>query len=273
MSSPTTGYTLHRNYTSSARLNAQHLLWKEALGYNLHPCIDLPRDQPVRVADIGTGTGIWMMDVKRDYPAARIDGFDVSFAQCPPAEWLPDGVNLRPLDLYEPLPAELEGVYDVVHLRLFFVVIRNDDPVPVFRNLLRMLKPGGWLQWSEHNYESWSVQSVAGVSTPALDEMMALMKATGLGRWVPGLSNVFAQHGMAEVRKELHPCIPHTRVYWSQLQFNSNEEYSYLAMDNSSPDAAGPKLRSLIHQAAEECRRGAGFDFTIEVTLGRKPPA
>lgn len=80
-----------------------------------------------------------MMDVKREYPAAQIDGFDISFAQCPPAEWLPEGVRLRELDLYEPLPAELEGIYDVVHLRLFFVVIRNNDPSPVLQNLLRML--------------------------------------------------------------------------------------------------------------------------------------
>lgn len=147
------------------------------------------------------------MDVKRECPAAQIDGFDVSLAQCPPPEWLPDGVRLRELDLYEPLPAELEGIYDVVHLRLFFVVIRNDDPSPVLQNLLRMLsefylftfwfdfpftiffdpngptEPGGWLQWSEHNYESWSVQSVGGrETTPALDEMMKMMKQTGLGK-------------------------------------------------------------------------------------------
>ncbi|PYH83551.1 S-adenosyl-L-methionine-dependent methyltransferase [Aspergillus uvarum CBS 121591] len=270
MSPPTNSYALHRNYHSSARLNAQNHLWKDALGYSLHPCIGLTPDSAPRIADIGTGTGIWMMDVKREYPAAQIDGFDISFAQCPPPEWLPDGVRLRELDLYEPLPTELEGIYDVVHLRLFFVVIRNDDPGPVLRNMLRMLKPGGWLQWSEHNYESWSVQSVGGRETPALDEMMKLMKQTGLGRWVPGLPDLFAQHGMVDVRKELHPCSPHSRVYWSQLQFNSNEEYSYLAMDNSTSEAAGPRLRTLIGQAADECRQGAGFDFTLEVALGRK---
>lgn len=85
------------------------------------------------------------MDVKREYPAAQIDGFDISFAQCPPAEWLPEGVRLRELDLYEPLPAELEGIYDVVHLRLFFVVIRNNDPAPVLKNLLRMLSKSSTL--------------------------------------------------------------------------------------------------------------------------------
>ncbi|KAJ6093571.1 S-adenosyl-L-methionine-dependent methyltransferase [Penicillium sp. IBT 16267x] len=235
MPPPKNGYALHRNYHSSARLNAQNHLWREALGYSLHPCIGLSPDSAPRIADIGTGTGIWMMDVKREYPAAQIDGFDISLAQCPPPEWLPDGVRLRELDLYEPLPVELVGIYDVVHLRLFFVVIRNDDPDPVLQNLLRML--------STHY----------------------------AFRWVPSLPDLFARRGMVNVRKELYPCSPHSRVYWSQLQFNSNEEYSYLAMDNSTSDAAGPRLRNLIRQAAVECRQGGGFDFTMEVALGRKP--
>ena len=90
-------------------------------------------------------------------------------------------------------------------------------------------------------------------------------------RWVPGLPDLFAKHGMVDTRKELHPCSPHSRIYWSQLQFNSNAEYSFLAMDNSTPDSAGPRLRNLTDKAAEECRQGAGFDFTIEVAIGRKP--
>jgi hypothetical protein len=76
---------------------------------------------------------------------------------------------------------------------------------------------------------------------------------------------------MVDVCTDTYPVSPHSRLYWTQLQFNSNEEFSYLGMDNSSPDAAGLRFRSLILQAAEECRHGAGFDFTIQVTIGRKP--
>ena len=42
---------LHRVY----RLNAQHLLWKEQLGYVIHP--QIPIRENLMVADIGAGTG------------------------------------------------------------------------------------------------------------------------------------------------------------------------------------------------------------------------
>lgn len=80
-----------------------------------------------------------MADVNREYPAAQIDGFDVSFDQCPHPAWLPKNTSLRYLDLYQPLPEDLHEVYDIVHLRLFLVVIRDDDPVPVLSNLIKML--------------------------------------------------------------------------------------------------------------------------------------
>ena len=37
------------------RLNAQHLLWKEQLGYVIHP--QIPIRENLTVADIGAGTG------------------------------------------------------------------------------------------------------------------------------------------------------------------------------------------------------------------------
>ena len=45
------------------------------------------------------------------------------------------------------------GQYDVVHRRLIFTVMRDEDARPLIRNLTRLLKPGGWLQWDELNVE------------------------------------------------------------------------------------------------------------------------
>ncbi|THD00355.1 hypothetical protein EYZ11_000248 [Aspergillus tanneri] len=133
-------YPLRRNYLSSMRLNAQHYLWKDTVGSNLHPGIPVPKyGEGIRIADIGTGTGIWITDISREYPAAQIDGFDISFDQCPHPQSLPHNTSLRSVDIYQPLPEDLYGVYDIIHLRLFLVVIRNDDPVPVLSNLVKML--------------------------------------------------------------------------------------------------------------------------------------
>ena len=46
---------------------------------------------------------------------------------------------MHKLDAFSPLPHELLGKYDIVHLRLFIVLVKNNDPVPLLRNLIRML--------------------------------------------------------------------------------------------------------------------------------------
>ena len=77
--------------------------------------------------------------MSREHESAQFDGFDISLTQCPPPEWLPSNVSIQKLDILKPLPEELAGQYDIVNVRLLFFVIRNDDPVPVLKNLLKML--------------------------------------------------------------------------------------------------------------------------------------
>ena len=55
------GYVLGRDYMATARLNYQHFLWKEQLGFLVHPSIQVARPD-VKVADIGTGTGYVCFD-------------------------------------------------------------------------------------------------------------------------------------------------------------------------------------------------------------------
>ena len=51
-------YLLGRDCVASARLNPQHFLWKEEQGFLLHPRISFDANKSVRIADIGTGTGL-----------------------------------------------------------------------------------------------------------------------------------------------------------------------------------------------------------------------
>jgi hypothetical protein len=58
-------------------------------------------------------------------------------------------VQLEVLDASKPLPEELRGQFDVVHIRLLQSVILNDDPGWVISHCKELLKPGGYLQWEE----------------------------------------------------------------------------------------------------------------------------
>ena len=71
--------------------------------------------------------------------SAQLDGFDVDLTQAPPKQWLPSNVAMHKLDAFSPLPHDLVGKYDIVHLRLFIVLIKHNNPVPLLRNLIGML--------------------------------------------------------------------------------------------------------------------------------------
>ena len=83
---------------------------------------------------------MWLFDLKSQLPPnAQLDGFDISAAQYPPPEWVPENVTLQGLDAFATLPEDLIAKYDVVHLRLFLLVVQNDDPGPLIRNAVKML--------------------------------------------------------------------------------------------------------------------------------------
>lgn len=116
-------------------------------------------EKDFKIADVGTGTGyetrsrsyyhftnlaedlirIWVIDVNRQLSTASIDGFDISADQFPPKEWLPSNVSLGTFDALLPIPDELIEKYDIIHVRIFVAVVKNEDPTPLLKNLISML--------------------------------------------------------------------------------------------------------------------------------------
>ena len=43
------------------------------------------------------------------------------------------------------------GALDIVHIRFFHCVVSQDDPTPILNKAMKMLKPGGWIQWTEQD--------------------------------------------------------------------------------------------------------------------------
>ena len=92
-----------------------------------------------RIADVGAGTGQWLIDVNREIPSARLAGFDISRHQFPAKEWLPSQVFLDELDITNPIPSSLEGQYDLVHVQLFLCVVQKDGSLGILKQLSKML--------------------------------------------------------------------------------------------------------------------------------------
>ena len=165
------GYMLDRNYAAACRLNYQFYLWKNSLQFNIHPSILIPKHDAY-IADVGTGTAIWLLDLSRELSSAQLDGFDISLAQAPPKQWLPANVELRTWNILDEVPDEMAGKYDIVHVRLLVLAVENSDPRPLLRNLINMLKPGGFLQWDELDFAGTHVNTInESMQTPALEEL------------------------------------------------------------------------------------------------------
>ena len=83
---------------------------------------------------------IWLLEFAHQHPeAAQLDGLDISLDQVPDKEWLPSNVSFYLYDIYDEPPDDLVEKYDIIHVRHLTLVIKDNDPTMVIRNLLKML--------------------------------------------------------------------------------------------------------------------------------------
>lgn len=82
------------------------------------------------------------MDLARQLPdTTQLYGFDISDAQYPHAAYLPQNVSLKVLDSTQSdPPEELQGTFDIVHLRLWLAIVPNGDPTAILTHALKLLR-------------------------------------------------------------------------------------------------------------------------------------
>ncbi|KAL1304797.1 hypothetical protein AAFC00_003726 [Neodothiora populina] len=109
-----------------------------------------PLENPQQILDVGTGTGIWAIDMADQYTEAEVTGIDLSPIQ---PEMVP--VNC----VFEVDDANLEwtwddNFFDFVHVREMFGSI--SDWSALCNEALRCIKPGGYIEIVEHSIHTFS---------------------------------------------------------------------------------------------------------------------
>lgn len=100
-----------------------------ASGSKLHHC---PLDQPLRIVDMGCGTGQWAIEMAEMYPAAEVYGVDLSPIQ---PTWVPPNVKFE-IDDVEGDWTWPENYFDLVHEQLLVTGCLADTP-KYFKQALR----------------------------------------------------------------------------------------------------------------------------------------
>ncbi|KAJ8065346.1 hypothetical protein OCU04_006034 [Sclerotinia nivalis] len=196
------GYVFNRSHIAACRLNLQYYLWKEALQFVIHPSIQLSPNAVI--ADVATGTGAWLLDVARDFPQAQLHGLDNDISQAPHTNWLPGNVSVRHWDIFTDLPDEMVGTFDYVHVRLLVLVLEGNNEAFI-QKLLKMLKPGGYLQWDELDCVNMHVKlpiSSPDTKAPALEKIREMSWANGRYDWTLKIPEFLTKTGFQDVQMQ-----------------------------------------------------------------------
>jgi len=97
-------------------------------------------DKPQRILDVGTGTGIWVIDMADKYPSAEVIGTDLSPTQ---PTWVPPNSKFEIEDFLQPWTFAKDS-FDLVHMRMLFGSV--DDWPKLMGEAFKATKPGGWIE-------------------------------------------------------------------------------------------------------------------------------
>ena len=261
-------YILGRDYCASVRLNTQHALWLEILGYLLHPSIPLAIGDPqgLSIIDVGTGTGNWLFGVHQQLktPFKQLVGADISDAQFPHKAWLPENVKLITLDALDPNgpPEELREQFNIVNARYLCSLVK-DRPDQLLDFFSKLVKPGGYLQWGEPYNCDLAVESVGGPAE-GLNFIVSRINATMDSAWLD-LSdkdmNPFGFEIIAMERRKPHP--------WHRRSIVDNW---CMLMDEFTPRLgwSAEEVKEMNQKAVIEAEEGSYINVVVQNVVARK---
>ncbi|KAF1961850.1 S-adenosyl-L-methionine-dependent methyltransferase [Byssothecium circinans] len=263
------GYILDRNHLAACRLNLQHYLWKEALGFTIEPSIPIPKN--ATIADVACGTGLWLLDAARLLPDAKLHGFDIDLSQAPHSDWLPSIITLEKWNLFEDIHPHWEGKFDFVHVRLLVLVLSGENRQPFVDRLLKLLKPGGYIQWDELDCFHMHIRKVdPAIDSPALDQLYDLCNSLGRHEWTMQIPELLSEAGFEHARLTEVGDAPYIARAFNEQHMLTMEEIAAGMIRVGKKELAN-RVLTWVGEAHAESVNGAVLCIPRVVVVARKP--
>ncbi|KAF9442496.1 S-adenosyl-L-methionine-dependent methyltransferase [Macrolepiota fuliginosa MF-IS2] len=202
-SAPGTAYLLPSDEEERQRLTKQNALLNRAFGELVHAPITLTSQD--FVLESATGTGAWLLELVKQTPGtARFTAIDIESHLFPNPATLPPNISFEVQSVLN-LPNEWTSKYTLVHQRLLIAALRTTEWPQAFRQIFRVLKPGGWLQLEEN--DDWA----AGPVMKTFRSMMIkLGESRNIDIWpdvIPILKSYLEDCGFVDVHVDRR-CLP-----------------------------------------------------------------
>ncbi|KAF9346904.1 hypothetical protein BGX34_003545 [Mortierella sp. NVP85] len=137
-------YMLPNDLTESDRLDAQHYLVRFVFKGNYN--VPLDPHAHLKILDVATGTGVWALEMAHEFPKAQVYGVDISAIF--PATIKPSNCHFQLCNILDGLPFP-DNYFDFIYQRLLVYALTPAQRKQVNAELLRVLKPEGYLQLVE----------------------------------------------------------------------------------------------------------------------------
>ncbi|KAF6802657.1 umta methyltransferase family protein [Colletotrichum sojae] len=141
-------YILPNDEMEMDRLDLTHAMVCKAIGDRLY-LAPLEKEKVHRILDVGTGTGIWAMEIADEFPNTEVLGNDLSAIQ---PTWVPTNVKFEIDDVESPWVNSKK--YDYIFVRHMAGSIA--DWPKLVKNIFDNLNPGGWAEFHDLDGEYYS---------------------------------------------------------------------------------------------------------------------
>jgi SAM-dependent methyltransferase len=159
------------------RNDLQHAKFMLLLNGKLH-LSPIPED-PQKILDIGTGSGIWAMDMADKYPSASVTGVDLAPTQ---PTWVPSNLQFEIEDVEEDWLYR-KNSFDFIFGRELLMAIR--DWPRLIQQAHDHLKPGGYLELEMTYPKTFCEDNSIDLETSAYAESARLLFECGRQMNVP----------------------------------------------------------------------------------------
>ncbi|KAF2795401.1 S-adenosyl-L-methionine-dependent methyltransferase [Melanomma pulvis-pyrius CBS 109.77] len=271
-------YWLGRASVEQQRLVKQHHTWTKSIGYLVHPSIASFLPENARIADVGTGTGVWLTELAKASPSTyRFNGYDISDASFQPADSLPSNVSLSFGDFKKPIPEDLRGQFDLVNIRLIIISMGEGVWESTLRNVLTLLKPGGAIQWTEGNFfvargfRGASSTSTGGhyLTRGQLQLNGTLVKRFGYN--FPDFNKLFTDAGLQDVEEDVSSTdrLPEQRKDFTEIGLGAVfGALRNMASTKTEGYWSEKEVDGFREKAVEDMDSGAYLRWDLHVSIG-----
>jgi ubiquinone/menaquinone biosynthesis C-methylase UbiE len=172
------------------RMDREHYAWQKVLyGNYISPLIE-----PKMILDIGTGSGIWLMEMAIEFPNSELIGIDIVYQA--PMDVLPPNCTFLIMDVLLGLRF-LDNTIDYIHHR-HLSCIPSSYWQTYLDDCFRILSPGGWIEIMESD---GLLRNVGPFGQQFNQVMMKYLKVLGIENNILGLISTFmTKSGLDQVQ-------------------------------------------------------------------------